>query len=160
MAINHKQLVTAEYVAESLDFLTSLTIVTDSSGSVNADAVLINVGAVAATTNVGAQIGVFDQRGATDAGWDALPGFGTVTQPVYTGMVFKIAYELAGAPKTYYMAMGEMFNIIAELVKRGAAVELWQIANGNAPTIANIAANGTLQATFHPNLYWQLSDRA
>lgn len=152
---NYKLTAAAEYIAEALDRLTTLTVTLDQSGTEP----VINVGVVAATTNIGAQVGIYDQRGGTDAGWDALPGFGTVTQPVYTGTVVKIAYELAGAPKTYYMAMEEIFKITAVMVNRGARVELWQIANGNAPQLAQIAANGTLVAAFEPNPYNPLQGR-
>jgi hypothetical protein len=154
---NYKLTAAAEYIAEAIDRLTSLTVTLDQSG---ADP-LITVGAVAATTNVGFQVGLFDQRGGVDAGWDPLPGsgFGSSQQPVYTGTVAKIAYELGAAPKAYFVELWEIAQVAEELARRGATVEIWQIANGQAPTVANIAAQGTLKSTYNANAYYPIQGR-
>lgn len=153
---NFKSSATAQQLLESLALRTGLAVVVDESG---ADPI-VSVGAVAATTNVGVQIGVYDQRGGDAAGWKSLPGFGSVDQPVYTGTVFKVAYEVGAAPGAFYFGFGNLFQVVGDLVRRGATVELWEIANGNAPTIANIAGNGTLVGTFNGNLNWPLQGRA
>lgn len=152
---NAKTFAVANFLAERLDLETSMTVTLDLSG---ADP-LINVGTTAATTNVGYQMDVLDQRGGVDAGWDALPGFGGVQQPVYTGTVIRIAYERGAAPKAYFVAAEELFKAIACSVSRGARVEFWEITNGNAPLIANIVANGTLKASWDGNAYWPLQGR-
>lgn len=152
---NYKLTASAEYIKEAIDRLTSLAVTLDQSG---ADPV-ITVGAVAAPGNVGFQVGLYDQRGGEDVGFDALPGFGSVQQPVYTGTVAKITYELGAAPKAYFVELWEIAQVAEDLARRGATVEIWQIANGNAPTLANIAANGTLKSTFNANAYWPLSGR-
>lgn len=152
---NYKAQVTATVLGEALDRKTTLAVAVDVSGT---DPV-ITVGAVAATTNVGYQIGIYDQRGGSADGWKALPGFGSVDQPVYTGTVVKIAYERGAAPKAYFVELFEIFSIAALAAQRGATVELWEIANGNAPTLANIAAQGTLKTTFNANEFWPVSGR-
>jgi hypothetical protein len=157
---NFKQSATAESAAEVLALRTGLTAVVDQSESAFA-APLISVGNCT-TTNAGVQIAVQAQRGtvtSTEPGWKALPGFGSVDQPVYTGTVFKLTYELGAAPLSYYVAPALIMQVVGELVRRGGTVELWQIANGNAPTAANIAAQGTLVGTFNSNLYYPIQGR-
>lgn len=151
---NYNNTAAAEFISELIDRYTTLAVALDQSGT---DPV-ISVGAVAATTNIGFQVGIYDQRAGVDAGWDALPGFGTVTQPVYTGTVVKVIYELGAAPKAYYVEMQEIFKVASILARRGATVQLWELPNGNAPKLSNIGS-ASLKCEFNGNDFWPLSGR-
>lgn len=151
---NYRNTAAAEFVTEVLKRYTSLAVALDQSGS---DPV-IKVGVVAATTNIGYQINILDQRAGVDVGWDALPGFGSVTQPVYTGTVVQIVYELGAAPKAYFVEAAELFKIAAILAARGMSVQLWEQPNGTAAGAA-IGASTVLKTTFNVNDFWPLSGR-
>lgn len=156
--MNYKQQATALSIAETIAFRTSYAV---SAVDLSGTNPIISVGAVAATTNVGFQLSINDQRdgNTTDPAWQALPGFGAVAQPVYTGTVVRLAYEAGAAPKAYFVDIWEVLAVAMDIARRGATVEIWEITNGNAPTIANIAALGTLRKVFDGNLYFPLSDR-
>jgi hypothetical protein len=100
---------------------------------------------------------VLDQRGGVTGDWQALPGFGSVSQTVYTGTVFQIAYEKAAAgtwPISTSITTDDLTKIIGDLTRRGGRVDLYSTtANGSAP------AWNTLQGQFDPNLYWPLQGR-
>lgn len=146
---NYKCEATAYQVAEAIKNRTALDTVLDLSG---ADPV-INVGTVAAG-NQCSMIKVKDQRiGAAD-GWKALPGFGAVDQPVYTGTTFQIWYENNDGPALFHLGFDKLLQIIGDLVRRGGRVELWTSAHAAAPAFT------TFVAAFEPNLYWPLQGRA
>lgn len=151
---NYKAEATAQYTAESLALRTGLPAVVDLSG---ADPI-IKLGAVAATTNVGVSIRIKDQRAGDAAGWKALPGFGSVDQPVYTGTTFQIYYEIgAGGAGSFFFGFANLLQTVGDLVRRGARVELYSITNGNPAIVDGVGA--ALVSAFEGNLYWPLQGR-
>jgi len=163
MASNFKQSVTAEYFAEAIK--RASTDVTTTAIGFQADnvAVTLNGGTV---TGAGSAIVVFKgQRGtvsATDPGFFALPGYGSVTQPVYTTGVAVVITEL-GATGDLFPCGYKTFNaIMADLARRGLKIEHWATANATAPNAVidfDTMANSTLQASYEPNANWAISDR-
>jgi hypothetical protein len=151
---NYKAEATAQQIAADIANRISptLTAVVDLSGT---DPV-INFGNVAVAGGRAFIVKVLDQRGGVDAGWKALPGFGNVTQPVYTGTVVQIAYERALSgnwPISTSILPDDLVKIVGDLTRRGARVELWSSANTVAPAF-------TLQTgTFDPNLYYPVQGR-
>ena len=144
---NYKAEATAQQAASELSARVSLTATVDLSGT---DPV-VTLGNPAAAGG-GFLIKFLDQRGGVDAGWDALPGFGTVTQPVYTGSVIQIAFEL-GAAGEIVGTFDKLLPITGDLCRRGARVEWYSVANG-APV-----AFTTFQGSFDPNMYYPLQGR-
>jgi hypothetical protein len=154
---NYKAQATAQYLAQDLQNRTGLTCTVDLSG---ADPI-VNIGNPTAG-NRGAKVKVLDQRngyaapyvGATGAGFTDIIGN---AQPVYTGSIFQIAVERAGAAGTYPISTSltptQLLNVIGDLTRRGGRVELWGAANGNDP------AWTALEGAFEPNLNWSISGR-
>jgi hypothetical protein len=167
MAINFKQQVTAEYFAEAIK-RSSAGVVTVTAISFQGDNVAVTLNSGNAT-NVGSAVVVFKgQRGSvssTDPGFYALPGYGTVTQPVYTTGVACVITELGATGDLFPCGYATFNSIMADLGRRGMKIEHWAVPNTNGPSIITDfdamtgGAGATLQASFEPNASWALSDR-
>lgn len=144
---NYKAEATAQQIADELAVRLSTTASVDLSGT---DPVVTITSAAAG--GGGFLVKVLDQRAGVDAGFKALPGFGSVTQPVYTGTVFQIAFEL-GAGSEIVATFDKLLPLTGDLCRRGARVEWYSVANA-APL-----AFTTAQGVFDPNMYYPLSGR-
>jgi hypothetical protein len=178
MAINFKQQVTAEYFAEAIkrEAITGAgaAVVTTATVAFQGDAVVVTLNGGDASSAGSAVIGFVGQRGAvttTDPGFYALPGYGTVTQPIYTTGVAVVVTEQGAAGDFPFTVGYPTFNaIMADLARRGLKIEHFVTANATAPSTVDFATytitNGvsaltgaTKQANFEPNPAWALSDR-
>ncbi len=151
---NYKAQATAQFVATDLAIRLGLATVVDLSGTDP----LVTVGNATAG-NAGATIKVLDQRAGntTDPAWQALPGFGAVAQPVYTGTVIQLVVENISGVGAFPFTLANLNLTLGDLVRRGARVELWTVNSGQAPTFAGVGL--ALNSAFDPNLYYPLSDR-
>jgi hypothetical protein len=164
MANNFKQQVTAEYFAEAIK-RSSGGVVTTATIAFQADNVAVTLNGGLATGSGSAIVVFKGQRGtvtSTDPGFNALPGFGSVAQPVYTTGVACVITELGATGDLFPCGYATFNAIMADLGRRGMKIEHWATANATAPnTVTDYDAmtGATLQATFEPNAFWTLSGR-
>ena len=152
---NYKQTASAEYVAESITLRTGMAAVVDQSGTDPK----ITFG-TATAGNKGCTVQVYDQVQGVDNGWKALPGFGSTTQPVYTGTGARIIVEAINTGTgAFPITLGSLTQVIGDLVRRGMRVELWTVSVGQPPTPAGTGLAAVAGGAFEPNLYWNPAGR-
>lgn len=178
MAINFKQQVTAEYFAEAIKksavtLGTNAPIITSAVITYADPAVVVTFNAGDATSAGSAVVAFYGQRApvtTTDPGFMALPGFGSVQQPIYTTGVAVVLTELGAGGDLIPCGYPTLNAIFADLARRGLRIEHFATANATAPNTIDMSTFGitsgvptltgaTRQATFEPNASWALSDR-
>jgi hypothetical protein len=171
MATNFKQQTTAEYFAEAIKREAvdgnGAAVVTKAVVGSSGDFVTVTLNNGDASTVGSAVVAFGNQRGYDDSGFKALPGFGSVAQPIYTSGVALVVTEEGAAGDFPFTVGYATFNaIFADLARRGLKIEHWTIANASLPSSVDFSTytgalltNCTKKGSFEPSPGWTISDR-